>query len=187
MMSPTLATSTLRGSMRRYSSCARPARYWHSSSMSSGLPSATRTMDTAASRTSGCRALSVCERRAMVRRASSAEMTPSSDSHSTSCCQCTGPRGTVRAEAALGLGCALMAPWYSASGPEDTQPFARRQAPAALDGLRPLGKLGPRGVHVLAQRQHHGVALTRRFEGPDRFGTESGLDPLQAAVVAGRA
>jgi hypothetical protein len=72
MVSATLPTSTLSGSMRRYSSLARPASHWVSISMSSGLPSLARAMDTLARRTSGCWALSACEQRAMVRCASSA-------------------------------------------------------------------------------------------------------------------
>ncbi len=53
--------------------------------------------------------LSACEQRAMVRRATSWVMTPSSLSHSTSCCQCSGPRGSVRAEI-LGFACAVIQP-----------------------------------------------------------------------------
>ena len=65
--------------------------------MSSGLPSLARSIATDASRTSGCWALSACEQRATVRRASSGEMTPSSLSHSTMLRQSSGPRGGVLA------------------------------------------------------------------------------------------
>ena len=46
------------------------------------------------------------------------------------------------------------------------------------------GRFGPARR---ALGQHHGVALARRLEGPDRIGAEGGGDLLQAALVARRA
>src|SRR6185503_3057597 len=142
-----------------------------------------RAIATAASRTRGCCALSACEQRAAVRRASSAEITPSSLSHSTRWRQSTGPRCVPRAEG-LGLATALMG-LGSIGRLEHPQPFASRQAPASFDGFRALGKREAVGPLRQAQCEDDGVALARRAEGPHRAGAERGGDLLEAAGVTG--
>jgi hypothetical protein len=71
------------------------------------LPSLARAMDTLASRTSGCCELSACEQRAMVRCASSGEITPSERSQSTMRRQSSGPTWAVDAAFAAGTGKAV--------------------------------------------------------------------------------
>src|SRR5687768_7835473 len=155
--------------------------------MSNGLPSLARSIATAASRTTGCWALSAWEQRAIVRRASSAEIMPSWLSHSTSRRQSKGPRWVLLA-GALGLATALMRgkSFFSGYGFEHPQPFAGRQVPASFNGFRAFGKRGTVGLLGRAQRQDDGVALARRLEGPHAFRPEGGANLLQALGVARR-
>ena len=82
---------------------ARVDSHWVNCSMSSGRPSLARAIATAASRTSGCWALSALEQRAMVRFCSSAVINPSWPSHSTMWRQFSGPMAPVGSLAAVRL------------------------------------------------------------------------------------
>ncbi len=109
--------------------------------MSSGLPSPARVIATAASRTSGCWALSAWAQRAMVRRASSAEITPSSLSHSTSRRQSSGPGGAAFGRSGGGAEGLMAGSFHRLEHP---QPLAGRQAPARLDLVGARGQFAPR-------------------------------------------
>src|SRR6478736_5719804 len=183
MVSATLPTSTLSGSMRRYASPARPASHCVSISRSSGLPSLSRVIATLASRTIGGWRLSAWAQRASVRLASTGEIRPSLASHSISRRRTSGPSWRAASDAVAGK--ALMR--RSTLGFEHPQPLRRRQAPASLDALGPVGKRGTLRTAGAGLGQHHGVALARRLEGPDRLGTEGRHDLLEAALVARRA
>ena len=186
MVSATLPTSTLSGSMRRYGRPARPASHWVSISRSSGLPSLSRVMATAANRTSGACLLSAWAQRAMVRCASAGEITPSRASHSITRLKSSGPwwaagagvvAGTDRGEALMSQTWALNTRSHLGAG----------NAQRVCMVWRALGKLGALGAAGRALCQHHRVAFARRPEGPDRLGPEGGDDLLQAPLVAGGA
>src|SRR3990167_7250422 len=194
MVSATLPTSTFSGSMRRYGRPQRWARYSVSISASSGLPSLARAMATLASRTSGGCELSACEQRAMVRCASSSAMTPSVRSHSTMRRQSSGPVWTE-----AGASFADVAAWWCVmtevqknvtepSGRErleSAHPFGGGDSPALLDvgaARSQLAALEPAGR---ALRQHHGVALARGLEGPERILAKNARELLHALRKAG--